>query len=243
MARAAKDPNRPRFLQRVKTRFSQFAQVFGLAKSADPRLPLYVGGIVLAFVVVGALIGAALDRMWYVAFLFLLLSAFPVLLLVARKAERGAYRRIEGQPGEVGAALGSIRRGWSFQQEPVAMDSGGSRDPRHMAMVYRAVGRPGIVLIAEGSAGRATKLLALERKRTSRLIPNVPVHALRVGAGQGSDVVATHQLVKRMNSLDKVLTKHEVPQIDKRLRSMGGVRPPIPQGIDPTRFRGRTRPR
>ena len=243
MARAAKDPNRPGFLERTKTRFGQFGQVFGLAKAAQPRLPLYVGGIVLAFVIVGALIGAALGHPQYVAFVFLLLSAFPVLLLVARLAERGAYRQIEGQPGEVGAALGSIRRGWSFQQEPVAMDAGGSRDPRHMAMVYRAVGRPGVVLIAEGPAGRATKLLALERKRTSRLIPNVPVHALRVGSGQGPDVVATHQLVKRMNSLDKVLTKHEVPQIDKRLRSIGGVRPPIPQGIDPTRMRGKTRPR
>ena len=54
---------------------------------------------------------------------------------------------------------------------------------------------------------------------------------------------ATHQLVKRMNAFDKVLTTHEVPRIDKRLRSIGGVRPPIPQGIDPTRFRGKTRPR
>lgn len=243
MARAAKDPNRPRFVDRAKTRFGQFAQVFGLAKAAEPRLPLYIGAIVLAFVIVGALIGAAVGHPAYVAFLFLLLSAFPVLLLVARKAERGAYRQIEGQPGEVGAALGSIRRGWSFQQEPVAMDAGGSRDPHQMAMVYRAIGRPGVVLIAEGPAGRATKLLALERKRTGRLVPNVPVHALRVGAGQGQDVVATHQLVKRMNSLDKVLTKHEVPQIDKRLRSMGGLRPPIPQGMDPNRMRGKARPR
>ncbi|MCA0437559.1 MAG: DUF4191 domain-containing protein [Actinobacteria bacterium] len=243
MARAPKDPNRPGIIQRSKQRFAQFGQVFGLARAAEPRLPLYVGAIVLGFVIIGALIGAALGHPIYVAFLALLLSSFPVLLLVARKAERGAYRQIEGQPGEVGAALGSIRRGWSFQQEPVAMDAGGSRDPRQMAMIYRAVGRPGVVLIAEGPAGRATKLLALERKRTARLIPNVPVHALRVGTGQGPDVVATHQLVKRMNGFDKVLTKHEVPRIDKRLRSIGGVRPPIPQGIDPTRFRGKTRPR
>ena len=243
MARAAKDPNRPGILERTKTRLGQFGQVFGLAKAADPRLPLYVGGIILAFVIVGALIGAAIGHPVYLAFIFLMLSLFPVLLLVARKAERGAYRQIEGQPGEVGAALSSIRKGWSFQQEPVAMDAGGSRDPRQMAMVYRAVGRPGVVLVAEGPAGRATKLLALERKRTARLVPNVPVHALRVGAGQGQDVVATHQLVKRMNSLDKVLTKHEVPHIDKRLRSVAGLRPPVPQGIDPNRLRGKTRPR
>lgn len=239
MARARKDPNAPGFAAKMKGRFGQFQQVFSLARSAEPRLPFIVGGIVLAFVLVGGLIGAPLGYPYYVAFLFLILSGIPVMWFVARKAEAGAYGRIAGQPGEVGAALSSIRRGWSYQQEPVAADAGGSRDPRQAALVYRAVGRPGVVLIAEGPAGRAMKLLAAERKRTARLVPNVPVHVFRVGAGQGNDVVATKDLIKRMNGLDKTLTKHEVPAIDKRLRSMGGMRPPVPQGIDPQRLRGK----
>lgn len=239
MARAAKDPNRPKFGSKMKARFGQFKEVFALARSAEPRLPFFSGAIVVAFVIVGALIGAARGHPVYVGFLFFMLAFFPIMWLVAKKAEQGAYGRISGQPGEVGAALSSIRRGWSYQQEPVAADAGGSRDPRQAALVYRAVGRAGVVLVGEGPSGRAMKLLASERKRTSRLVPNVPVHTLRVGTGKGDDVVATHNLVKRMNKIDKVLTKHEVPAIDKRLRSIGGLRPPVPQGIDPSKLRGK----
>ena len=61
--------------------------------------------------------------------------------------------------------------------------------PRQAAIVYRAVGRAGVVLIAEGPAAKAAKLLASERRRTSRLVPNVPVHGFRVGAGKGPEVV------------------------------------------------------
>ncbi|MBW3086411.1 hypothetical protein KEM60_02629 [Austwickia sp. TVS 96-490-7B] len=248
MARAPKDPNRPGFLARTRTslttRFDQFRQVFSLARSADPRLPFYLAGIVILFTAAGYLLGAAMGHPVYMTVIFLMLAVLPCLWLLARKAEAGAYGRISGQRGEVGAALGSIRRGWSYQQEPIAADTGGSRDPMQAALVYRAVGRPGVVLIAEGPTGRAMKMLSAERKRTARLIPNVPVHTFRVGTGNGPDVIATKDLIKKMNGLDKVLTKHEVPQIDKRLRSIGGQRPPIPQGIDPTKMRSKgMRPR
>ena len=33
------------------------------------------------------------------------------------------------------------------------------------------------------------------------------------------------------------ITKDEVSEVAKRLRALGGVRPPIPKGIDPTRAR------
>ena len=34
-----------------------------------------------------------------------------------------------------------------------------------------------------------------------------------------------------------VLTKEETSVVNKRLKSLGGMRPPIPKGIDPTRAR------
>ena len=247
MARKKKDPNRPSFGARMKNRFAQFGQLLRLARSADPRLPLWIAlcllvGVLLGIVVARAF-GGSTGQMVYWGILGAMLGARPALWLTAKRAERGAYRQISGQPGEVGAALSSIRRGWSYQQEPIAADAGGSRDPRQAAIVYRAVGRAGVVLIAEGPAAKAAKLLASERRRTSRLVPNVPVHGFRVGAGKGPEVVDIADLVSRMNKLDKKLTKHEVPVIDKRLRSIGGVRPPIPAGVDPNRLRGKHLPR
>ena len=34
-----------------------------------------------------------------------------------------------------------------------------------------------------------------------------------------------------------VLTKAETVVVNKRLKSLGGMRPPIPKGVDPTRAR------
>ena len=58
-----------------------------------------------------------------------------------------------------------------------------------------------------------------------------------VGTGSGENVVTTRELVTRMGKLKKELTKQEVAAVDKRLRALGKVRPPVPQGIDPQRMR------
>lgn len=247
MARRKKDPNAPGFGARMKNRSAQFRQVFQLARVGEPRLPLWIalfllGGLALGLLV-ARIVSGSIGTYVYWGFLGLMLGAAPMMWFVAKRAERGAYRQISGRPGEIGAALSTIRRGWSYQQEPVAADAGGSRDPRQAALVYRAIGRAGVVLIAEGPATKAAKLLASEKRRTSRLVTNVPVHGLRVGAGKGPEVVDVADLIARMNKLDKKLTKHEVPVIDKRLRSIGGVRPPIPAGLDPNRMRGKHGPR
>src|SRR5690625_125983 len=52
-----------------------------------------------------------------------LVLAFPIATwFLGRRAERLAYARIEGEPGAVSAALGTIRRGWSIESEPVGVD-------------------------------------------------------------------------------------------------------------------------
>ena len=89
---------------------------------------------------------------------------------MARRAERAAYAQLAGQPGAAGAALQNLRRGWNVEQEPVAVD------PRTQDLVFRAVGRPGVVLRHRGPAAARQPAGRAERKRISRvLVPNVPV--------------------------------------------------------------------
>ena len=45
------------------------------------------------------------------------------------------------------------------------------------------------------------------------------------------------KLSSKMTRMKPVLTKEEVSAVNKRLKSLGGMRPPIPQGIDPQRQR------
>ena len=196
----------------------------------------------MALAALGVLVVAAVVGLFFNALVYALIIGLPLAFLAAtivlsRRAERAAYKQIEGQPGAVGAALRSIRRGWYIEETPVAADAQRATDLQSAALVYRAVGRPGIVLIGEGPSGRAQKLLVAERRKVERVASGVPVTLLRVGEGGTEDEVTIRKLASRVQRMKPVLTKDEVSVVNKRLKSIGGVRPPLPKGVDPTKVR------
>ena len=130
------------------------------------------------------------------------------LIVLGRRAERVAYRQIAGQPGAVGAVLkSSLRRAWQASEMPVAVTK--SQDA-----VYRAVGKPGVVLIGEGPQSRTRRMLEEERRNVARIIPNT------------------------LNRLKKAISKPEVFAVNNRLVSLSRTSSlPIPKGIDPTKVR------
>ena len=140
-----------------------------------------------------------------------------------------------GSPGATGAALSALRRGWYYEQEPVAAEASRPGDLSNAALVFRAIGRPGVVLVTEGPAARATRLAESERKRVNRVAPNVPVQILRIGDGEGE--VPVRRLSKKLSRMRPELTKPEVEAVNKRLKALGGVKMPVPKGMDPTRAR------
>ncbi|WP_168581628.1 DUF4191 domain-containing protein [Gephyromycinifex aptenodytis] len=220
-----------------KQRFEKLRQIYSLAKTDDPKLPLWLVGLFLAVIFVGFLIGLATGHPWYWMFVFAPLGLLAATFFLSKRAEKAAYNALDGRPGAAGAALQGLRRGWAYQETPVAVEGGRSAAMTDAAMVYRAVGRPGVVLIGEGPTGRATKLLTSERRKVQRLTPNVPVTVYRIGSGEGEGVVTPRELVRRMGKLKNTITKHEVTEVDRRLRALGAQRPPIPAGIDPAKVR------
>ena len=222
-------------------RIAQIRQAYRAIKSLDRNLGwwMLLAAVGSAAVVIG--IGALIGGGW---FWYSIVVAIPTAILAAvfvmnRRGNTAMYGALEGQPGAAGAALmGMGRRGWYATQEPVAMDGARGTRPSDMvdvAMVFRALGRPGIVLIGEGPAGRVTKLLKQEEKKVARVAPGVPVHLWVVGDDDGQ--VPVKKLSGRLTRMRPVLTKAETAVVNKRLKSLGGVRPPIPKGIDPTRAR------
>ncbi|GAA4743972.1 DUF4191 domain-containing protein [Amnibacterium soli] len=221
-ARPAKEPGR------VK----QLVDVFHMTRKVDSAVvwwmllaflvPLAIG-IVLA-VLAGTVLGAIL---WVV--LGVVAGFLAALIVMNRRAERAAYARMEGQQGAVGAVLrATLRRGWRGSEIPVAVN------PRTRDAVYRAVGRPGVVLIAEGPKGRTQRLVDEERRKVTRVAPNVPVSVLRVGPDEGE--IRLGQINRSLARLKAKLTRAEVLAVSNRLESLaGGV--PVPKGIDPTKAR------
>jgi hypothetical protein len=182
----------------------------------------------LGVVAVSLLVGFLLEN-WVTGLIIgIALGAIAATLILSRRAERAAFAQIEGQPGASGAALGTLKRGWITEDQPVAVN------PRTQDAVFRAIGRPGVVLVSEGPSNRVKPLVDAERKRLGRILPNVPIHVIESGRGEGQ--VPLNELARKMNKLKGELTKTEVSAVSKRISSLGG-RLPIPKGIDPYKAR------
>ena len=222
-------------------RFAGVRDGYQAIKSLDPAVTWWMLGAFLVTVLVITGIGYALGH-W----IYALIVAIPAGLLAAtfilnRRGNTAMYDNLEGRPGAVGAALqGMGKRGWYADPEPVAMDAQRNMKPTDMsnvAMVYRALGRPGIVLLAEGPKGRAQTLLKAEAKKVGRVTPGVPLQTFYVGSDEAAGDLALRKVSNKLTRMKPVLTKEETAVVNKRLKSLGGMRPPIPAGIDPTRVR------
>lgn len=242
MARTTKDDRPPAGATAApaprKKRFAQLRQiraVYSQSRTIDPAITWWMlGAFVLAEVVMVA-IGFLVGHPLYLGIVGTPLAVLAAGLVMARRAERAAYRQLEGQTGGGGAALGALRRGWYHEQQPVAVEATRPGDMSSAAMVFRAIGRPGVVLVLEGPTARATRLGEAERKRITRVLPNVPVHLLRVGSAEGE--VPVRKLAGKIQRIRPTLTKAEASAVNKRLKALGAAKPPVPKGVDPMRAR------
>lgn len=224
------DPATPAATKTKKVRwYHQVWEAYRMTREVDPSVTWILLAVFVGIIAVGVIIGSLTGAVVYWLLLAIPFAFLAAMFVLVRRAETAAYSRIEGKPGAALAALRTIRRGWTFPEEPVAVD------PRTQDMVFRGVGRPGIVLIAEGPAGRASRLLENERKRTARVVPSVPITLLQCGNGEGQ--VPLRKLPVAVRKLKPQLTKQEVAEVDKRLTALGAMRPPLPKGIDPTKAR------
>lgn len=232
----AKDPNKV-------GRIAQLKQVFAMTRRHDPAVVWWMalaGGLVLTLALLIGLWLGTTGMLIYSLLLGLPMAVLAAMVVLARRAERAAFAQIEGQPGATGAVLGSLRRGWFYDTEPVAAESGGKmrgmRDIHNAAMVFRAVGRPGVVLITEGPRGPAQRLATSEKRKVTRVVgETVPVHVFQVG--NEDDDVKLSKMTKTMKKLDKTISKQEAIVVHRRLKALGASRPPIPAGMDPRKAR------
>lgn len=217
-------------------KIKQLWQIFHLTRKTDKALvPLLILTLIAPLVAgVGLAIfisaGSILTLVLYII-TGIMVSILLTLIVLGQRAEKTAYRQIAGQPGAVGAVMRSaLRRVWQASEFPVAVN------PRTQEAVYRAVGKPGVVLIGEGPQSKTKKMLEDERRAVLRAVPDIPVHFIFVGPD--SDSTPLPKLSKKMRSFKNSLRKAEVLAVSHRLNSLqrGGTLP-IPKGMDPTKIR------
>jgi hypothetical protein len=179
-------------------------------------------GVVLA---IGFLIGHPI----YAGILGFLLAFLAMAVIFGRRAERAAFGQLEGQPGAAAAVLENVGRGWSVTPA-VAMNK--SQD-----LVHRAVGKAGIVLVAEGNPNRVKSLLAAEKRKMARVVLDVPVTDIIVGTGEGE--VPLKKVRTTLLKLPRVLPGPKVTEVNDRLRALGDLMKnmPVPKGPMPKGLR------
>jgi hypothetical protein len=214
-------------------RLKQILLTYQMTRRADPRITLILAGVGLAVFVVIFAIGFALGHPVYAAILGVFVALVTMLVLFSRRAERAAFRQMEGQPGAAASVLENIGKGWTITPA-VAMN-------RNQDVVHRAVGKAGIVLVGEGNPNGLRTLLGSEKKRMARVVSDVPVYDYIVGDGEGQ--VSLKKLRTTLLKLPRTLQGAQVTQVNDRLRALGDLMSnmPIPKGPVPGRgFRGRT---
>lgn len=211
-------PKKQRF-----ARFRQIGQAYKMAARTDKRLGLYTFGSAGLTLAVFVVLAVVVQPWWFWTLIGVTVAMLVGTIVFTRRAEKAVYSQIEGRPGAASSALKTLRRGW-FVDEAITVN-------RQQDMVHRVIGRPGIVLVGEGSSpGRVRNLLSQEHKRHARIATDVPIHELV--AGTGEDQVELRKLAKRVQKLPKAISPAQMTDVRNRLKAMpsGVGQLPIPKG-------------
>ncbi|MGO1591828.1 MAG: DUF4191 domain-containing protein [Ancrocorticia sp.] len=224
MAREKKAPG-----QKKKHWWNYLGDAYRITKRTFSWLPWGLLGAFAIGLAIG-LIPAIVTGSWLQWMLLGVVFAmtFPMFLLL-RLVRKASYSQLKGMPGAASAVLDNLGRGWNVKTEPVRVN------PRSQEMVFRALGRPGVVLVSEGTKSRAGRLLTDERKAIKRVAPSAPIHEIMLGEQDGQ--VSLEQLEKKIKKLKKQITAQEVAALGYRLEALNKNSLGIPKGIDPMNAR------
>ncbi|MCV7347152.1 DUF4191 domain-containing protein [Mycolicibacterium rhodesiae] len=208
----------------AKQRRSQLWQAFQMQRKEDKRLlPYMIGAFVLivaASVAGGVLAGGI--TLYLLIVLGVVLGALVAFIIFGRRAQKSVFRKAEGQTGAAAWALDNLRGKWRVTPGVAATG--------HFDAVHRVIGRPGVIFVAEGSPARVRPLLAQEKKRTARLIGDIPIYDVIVGNGEGE--VPLSKLERHLTKLPANITVKQMDSLESKLVALGSRMGPaaMPKG-------------
>ncbi|MBN1092320.1 DUF4191 domain-containing protein [Blastococcus sp. TML/M2B] len=207
-------------LKKLGTNARMIKQAYSMTAKNDPKLPWI---LLITFVAVGAvieLIGILIGLPLVFIPLAVLFGLLAALIVFGRRAQGSAYRQVEGQPGAAAWVLEGLRGDWRV--------TSGVAGTTQLDAVHRVLGRPGVILVAEGSPARVRNLLAQEKKKVARLVGDTPIYDILVGDGEGQ--VPLPKLSAHVMKLPRNLSAGELNTLGRRLSALGGPKMPVPGG-------------
>jgi len=194
-----------------------------MTRKADRKLPLIVLGPAVLVLAVLVLVGVLIGHPIYLSVLGVLGALFVGMAIFGRRATATMYAQVEGQPGAAASVLQTLRGDWRTTPA-VAFN-------RNMDLVHRVVGRPGVVLIGEGSPAQLRQLLTDQKRRVGRVAPETPIYEVLIGDGDGQ--VPLRKLQQHMMKLPRNVGRRDIAGLEQRMKALGGTNVPMPKGPMP----------
>ncbi|HWS90981.1 MAG TPA: DUF4191 domain-containing protein [Mycobacterium sp.] len=197
----------------ARERRAQLWQAFNMQRQEDKWLLPYMIGAFVLIVGVSVAVGVWAGGFTMITLIPLgvLLGGLVTFIIFSRRAQRSLFSKAEGQTGAAAWVLDNLRGKWRVTPGVAATG--------HFDAVHRVLGRPGVILVGEGSAGRVKPLLAQEKKRTARLVGDVPIYDIVVGTGEGE--VPLGKLERHLNRLPSNITVKQMDTLESRLAALG----------------------
>lgn len=197
----------------ARERRAQLWQAFNMQRQEDKWLLPYMIGAFVLIVGISVAVGVWAGGFTMITLIPLgvLLGGLVTFIIFSRRAQRSIFRKAEGQTGAAAWVLDNLRGKWRVTPGVAATG--------HFDAVHRVLGRPGVILVGEGSAARVKPLLAQEKKRTARLVGDVPIYDIVVGTGEGE--VPLGKLERHLNRLPSNITVKQMDTLESRLAALG----------------------
>ncbi len=216
-----------------KQRRTQLWQAFQMQRREDKRLVPYMVGAFVLVVGVAVAAGVAIGgfTMYMLIMLGIVLGVLVAFIVFGRRAQKSMYGKAEGQTGAAGWVLDNMRGKWRVTPGVAATG--------HLDAVHRVIGRPGVIFVGEGASTRVKPLLAQEKKRTARLVGEVPIYDIVVGNGEGEVPLA--KLERHLTKLPANITVKQMDSLESRLAALSTKAGPakLPKGPLPAQAKMR----
>ncbi len=213
-----------------KLRRQQIWQAFQTQRRQDKLLlPLMIGSLLLGALLAFG-IGLFFGLQWVLLPIGIAVGLLGAVTIFGRRVQSSVYAQAEGQPGAAGWALDTMRGQWRVTQ--------GIAGTTHLDAVHRVIGRPGVILVAEGAPHRVKSLLAQEKKRTARVVGATPIYDVVVGNDEGQ--VPLKGLQRHLMKMPRNITAKQMESIDMRLAALGSRAAAVPKGPPPPGAKMRT---
>jgi hypothetical protein len=206
-----------------KARRRQIWEAFKMQRREDKALIPWMVGVFLASVLVVFGIGWLFDIHWFLLPIGIAVGVLAAISVFGRRVQTSVYHKADGQPGAAGWALDNMRGRWRV--------TAGVAGTTHLDAVHRVIGRPGIILVAEGAPHRIKNLLAQEKKRTARVAGSMPIYDVVVGNEDGQ--VPLKKLQRHLMKLPRNISPKEMDTIEARLAALGSRTAALPKGPMP----------